>query len=96
MCDPYVWLQIRNWTNPTLFERSELLNSLCNIDLAANELSEYSVINLVSFGSDKHRKETNRKILLNPKATGGVQPPTGFSKNVSFKERVKSCFFCNF
>ena len=46
-------------------ERSELRNSLYDIDLAMNELSEDCVINLDLFGSDKHYKETNRKIILN-------------------------------
>ena len=46
-------------------ERSELHNSLCDIDLAINELNENSIINVVLFGSDKYHKETNRKILLN-------------------------------
>ena len=46
-------------------ERSELLNSLYNIDLAKNALNEDSIINLVLFGSDNYHKETNRKILLN-------------------------------
>ena len=46
-------------------ERSELFNSLCNTDLAINELNENTIINLVLFGSDKYHKETNRKILLN-------------------------------
>ena len=45
-------------------ERSELLNSLCDTDLAINELNEDSIINLVLFGSDKNHKETDRKILL--------------------------------
>ena len=46
-------------------ERSELLNSLYDIDLAINELNEESIINLVLFGPDKYHKETNRKIILN-------------------------------
>ena len=47
-------------------ERSELLNSLYDIDLAINELNEDSLINLVLIGSDKyHKEETNRKILMN-------------------------------
>ena len=46
-------------------ERSELLNSLYDINLAINELNEDSIINLVLFGSDKYHEETNRKILLN-------------------------------
>ena len=46
-------------------ERSELLNSLYNIDLAINEFNEDSIINLVLLGSDKYHKETNRQILLN-------------------------------
>ena len=46
-------------------ERSKLRNSLYDIDLAINELSEDCVINLDLFGSDKHYKETNRKIILN-------------------------------
>ena len=36
---------------------------------------------------------------INPKTAGGTQfdtPPCGFSKNVSSKERVKPCFFCDF
>ena len=41
-------------------ERSELLNSLYDIDLPINELNEDSSINLVLFGSDKYHKETNR------------------------------------
>ena len=45
-------------------ERPELLNSLCDKDLAINELNEDSFVNLVLFGSDKYHKETNRKILL--------------------------------
>ena len=46
-------------------ERSELLNSLYDIDLAINEFNEDSIINLVLLGSDKYHKETNRQILLN-------------------------------
>ena len=46
-------------------ERSELLNSVYNIDLAINELNEDSTINLVLFSSDKYHKEINRKTLLN-------------------------------
>ena len=45
-------------------ERSELLNSLYDIDLAINELNENPSINHVLFGSDKYHKEKNRKILL--------------------------------
>ena len=68
VCEPYMWLWIRNWINSALssvlfyhVERSELLNSLYNI----NELNEDSIINLILFGSDNYHKETNRKILLN-------------------------------
>ena len=46
-------------------ERSELLNSVYNIDLAINELNEDSTINLVLFSSEKYHKEINRKTLLN-------------------------------
>ena len=42
-------------------ERSELLNSFYNIDLAINELNQDSIINLVLFGSDKYHKETNKE-----------------------------------
>ena len=46
-------------------ERSELLNSLYDIDLAINELNESTIINLILFGSDKYHIEINRKRLLN-------------------------------
>ena len=46
-------------------ERSKLLNSLYDIDLAINELNESTIINLILFGSDKYHIETNRKRLLN-------------------------------
>ena len=46
-------------------ERSKLLNSLYDIDLAINELNESTIINLILFGSDKYHIEINRKRLLN-------------------------------
>ena len=45
-------------------ERSALLNSLYDKDLAINELNEDSIINLGLFGSDKYHKEKKKKILL--------------------------------
>ena len=44
--------------------RSELLNSLYDIDSAINERNEDSNISFVWFGSDKYHKEANIKIFL--------------------------------
>ena len=64
MCEPYVCCGLEIESIQHFFlrchfyhvGRSELLNSLYDIDLAINELNEDSI---------RYHKETNRKILLN-------------------------------
>ena len=45
-------------------ERSELLNSLYEIDLAINEGNEDSIVNLVSFGLNEYHKQIDKYFLI--------------------------------